>query len=50
MVEWDDASVTPVHQKQLVGSTDPNEGDSVNVKEGRTNKVYGGVVVKKGKL
>ena len=50
LIEWDGegGDCTPVPQKRIVGPSVPSEGDHVEVKEGSTRKVYGGVVIKKG--
>ena len=55
MIEWEgeNESYTPVPLKFIVGGDTTcklDEGSHVKVKEGRTNKLYNGVIIKRGML
>ena len=49
VIKWEDESdsYTPVPLKHIV-TKNPEVGSHVKVKEGRTSKVYDGMVIKKG--
>lgn len=50
VVEWDgEKTLTALPRKAIIGDSEINVGDGVDVKEGGTKKVYSGVVVKTGK-